>query len=67
MPVLFAALLAGDARQLAEFVAVGNQTGLSEDQRCHRMRGLLGDALFATLGTPQRPGRIRITWASLAR
>ncbi len=71
-PSLFAgafrsALLAGDARQLAEFVAVGNQAGLSEDQRCQRMRGVLGDALFATLGTPQRPGSFRITWASLAR
>ena len=28
---------------------------------------MLGDALFATLGTPQRPGSFRITWASLAR
>ena len=71
-PSLFAgafrsALLAGDARQLAEFVAVSNQADLSEDQRCQRMRGVLGDALFATLGTPQRPGSFRITWASLAR
>ena len=71
-PSLFAgafrsALLASDARQLAEFVAVGNQAGLSEDQRCQRMLGVLGDALFATLGTPQRPGRFRISWASLAR
>lgn len=70
-PSLFAgafrsALLAGDARRLAEFVAVGNQAGLSEDQRCQRMRGVLGDALFATLGTPQRPGSFCIRWASLA-
>ena len=70
-PSLFAgafrsALLAGDARQLAEFVAVVNQAGLSEDQRCQRMRGVLGDTLFATLGTPQQPGRFRISWASLA-
>ena len=71
-PSLFAgafrsALLAGDARRLAEFVAVGNQADLSEDRRCQRMRSVLGDTLFTTLGTPQRPGSFRITWASLAR
>ena len=71
-PSLFAgafrsALLAGDARRLAEFVAIGSSKFASEEQRSQRMRSLLGAELFETLGTPQQPGRFRITWASLGQ
>ena len=71
-PSLFAgafrsAMLAGDARRLAEFVAVGSGKFDSEEQRSQRMCSLLGADLFETLGTPQRPGRFRITWASLGQ
>ena len=70
-PSLFAgafrsALLADDARRLAEFVAVGSARFAGEDERSERMRNVLGAALFAALGTPQRPGDFRIAWASLA-
>lgn len=71
-PSLFAgafrsALLAGDAKQLAEFVAVGSSKFTSEEQRSQRMHSVLGANLFETLGTPQRPGSFRITWASLGQ
>ena len=59
------ALLADDARRLAEFVAVGSGHFSSESERNERMRGVLGEALFAVLGTPQQPGPFRVTWASL--
>ena len=71
-PSLFAgafrsALLAGDAKRLAEFVAVGSSKFASEEQRSQRMRSVLGAELFETLGTPQRPGSFRVTWATLAQ
>ena len=59
------ALLADDAKRLAEFVAVGSGHFASVGERAERMRGVLGEALFAVLGTPQQPGSFRITWASL--
>lgn len=61
------ALLAGDARRLAEFVSVGSSKFDRDDHRSERMRSVLGSELFATLGTPQHPGTFRINWASLAR
>lgn len=64
---LRSALLGDDARRLAEFVAVGSGRFASEAERAQRMRGVLGDALFAVLGTPQQPGTFRLTWASLGR
>ena len=59
------ALLADDAKRLAEFVAVGSGHFASESERAERMRDVLGEARFAVLGTPQQPGSFRITWASL--
>ena len=59
------ALLADDAKRLAEFVAVGSGHFASVGERAERMRGVLGEALFAVLGTPQQPGSFRVTWASL--
>ncbi len=59
------ALLAGDAKRLAEFVSVGSRHFASESERADRMRDILGEALFAALGTPQQPGSFRVTWASL--
>ncbi len=61
------ALLAADTQRLAEFSAVSGAHFDTEEQRSQRMRDVLGASLFATLGTPQRPGDFRITWASLAR
>jgi CRISPR-associated protein Cmr3 len=72
-PSLFAgafrsALLGSDASRLAEFVAIGGDDRFSdEDKRCRAMHSVLGPELFDALGTPQRPGRFRITWASMAR
>jgi CRISPR-associated protein Cmr3 len=70
-PSLFAgafrsALLGGDTQLLAGFTAVGRTKFANEDQRDERMHDVLGPTLFAALGTPQRPGHFRITWASLA-
>lgn len=64
---LRSALLGQDARRLAEFVATGSGSFASEDERAQRMRGVLGEALFTVLGTPQQPGSFRVTWASLGR
>jgi CRISPR-associated protein Cmr3 len=72
-PSLFAgafrsALLAHDATRLSRFASLAraSDSDISEDERSRRMRELLGDDLFATLGTPRRPGTFRIHWASLA-
>lgn len=70
-PSLFAgafrsALLGNDAQMLSRFVAVGTDKALSTDARHSQMRSILGDALFAALGTPSEPGDFRITWLSLA-
>jgi len=71
-PSLFAgafrsALLGHDAQMLSRFVAIGTDKALSTEARHTQMRKLLGDALFATLGTPAEPGDLRITWLSLAK
>ena len=63
-PSLFAgafrsALLSNDAQILSRFVAVGTDAALSQDERSLQMRGILGDALFAALGTPSEPGHTR--------
>lgn len=60
------ALLADDAKRLADFVAIGSAYFGDEVARSRQMRERLGSELFATLGTPQRPGDFRIHWASLA-
>lgn len=60
------ALLAGDARKLAAFSALQGERFDSEEQRCRRHLDVLGEHLFAALGTPRRPGAFRITWLSLA-
>ena len=70
-PSLFAgafrsALLSNDAQILSRFVAVGTDAALSQDERSLQMRGILGDALFAALGTPSEPGHFQVTWLSLA-
>ena len=70
-PSLFAgafrsALLGNDAQMLSRFVAVGTDKALSNDARNSQMRNVLGDALFAALGTPTEPGDFRVTWLSLA-
>ena len=70
-PSLFAgafrsALLGNDAQMLSRFVAVGTDKALSKDARNSQMRNVLGDALFAALGTPTDPGDFRVTWLSLA-
>ena len=66
-PSLFAgafrsALLGNDAQMLSRFVAVGTDKALSKDARNSQMRNVLGDALFAALGTPTDPGDFRVTW-----
>jgi len=71
-PSLFAgafrsALLGHDAQMLSRFVAIGTDQALSVEARNAQMRSLLGDALFAALGTPAEPGDLRITWLSLAK
>lgn len=70
-PSLFAgafrsALLGNDAQMLSRFVAVGTDKALSTDARNSQMRSILGDTLFAALGTPAEPGDFRVTWLSLA-
>ena len=70
-PSLFAGafrsvLLGNDAQMLSRFVAVGTAKALSNDARNSQMRNVLGDALFAALGTPNEPGDFRVTWLSLA-
>ena len=70
-PSLFAgafrsALLGNDAQMLSRFVAVGTDKALLADARNSQMRSILGDALFAALGTPSEPGDFRVTWLSLA-
>ncbi len=70
-PSLFAgafrsALLGNDAQMLSRFVAVGTDKALSTDARNSQMRSILGDTLFAALGTPSEPGDFRVTWLSLA-
>jgi CRISPR-associated protein Cmr3 len=70
-PSLFAgafrsALLGNDAQMLSRFVAVGTDKALSTDARNSQMRCILGDSLFAALGTPSEPGDFRVTWLSLA-
>ena len=70
-PSLFAgafrsALLGDDADKLSRFVSIGTDRHISEEDRRACMRDALGDALFATLGTPTEPGDFRITWVSLA-
>ena len=70
-PSLFAgafrsALLGNDAQMLSRFVAVGTDKALSNEARNSQMRNVLGDALFAALGTPTEPGDFRVTWLSLA-
>lgn len=72
-PSLFAgvfrsALLGNDADKLSRFVSIGTDRNLnlSEDDRRARMRDVLGEPLFATLGTPTEPGDFRVTWVSLA-
>ena len=70
-PSLFAgafrsALLGDDADKLSRFVSIGTDKNIAEEDRRARMRDALGEALFATLGTPTEPGDFRITWLSLA-
>jgi CRISPR-associated protein Cmr3 len=70
-PSLFAgafrsALLGGDADMLSKFVSIGTDKNLAEEDRHAHMRDALGEALFATLGTPAEPGDFHITWVSLA-
>jgi CRISPR-associated protein Cmr3 len=70
-PSLFAgafrsALLGNDAHMLSRFVAAGTDKALSADARNSQMASILGDALFAALGTPTDPGDFRVTWLSLA-
>lgn len=70
-PSLFAgafrsALLADDSNRLAQFVALGTQRTLTRDAQQEKIRGLLGNELFKTLGTPAEPGDFRLTWVSLA-
>jgi len=70
-PSLFAgafrsSLLGNDAQMLSRFVAVGTDKALSTDARDSQMRSILGDTLFAALGTPAEPGDFRVTWLSLA-
>lgn len=69
-PSLFAgafrsALLGDDADKLSRFVSIGTDKTLDEPERCTRIREVLGDALFAALGTPETPGEFRIAWLSL--
>lgn len=61
-----AALLGDDAERLSRFVSIGTDNNISEDDRRARLRDVLGEPLFATLGTPTEPGDFRITWLSLA-
>ncbi len=70
-PSLFAgafrsALLGEDGDKLAQFVAVASDRKLKEQDKQARIRPLLGEALFASLGTPDSPGAFRLTWLSLA-
>lgn len=70
-PSLFAgafrsALLGDDAERLSRFVSIGTDNNISKEDRRACMRDALGEALFATLGTPTEPGDFRITWVSLA-
>ena len=65
-PSLFAgafrsALLGNDAQMLSRFVAVGTDKALSNEARHSQMRNVLGDALFAALGTPTEPGDAKVT------
>ena len=61
------ALLADDAQTLSRFTAISSARHADEAERSERMRALLGEALFGTLGTPQRPGDFRLGWLSLAQ
>lgn len=61
-----AALLGDDAERLSRFVSIGTDNNISEDDRRARLRDVLGEPLFATLGTPAEPGDFRTTWLSLA-